>query len=128
MIWVIDRMEEIVDAGVADLPKIFKNTLDSKPDRAVSLWEYSGTGPYATFGDDGGFGSVVETFFIQVRSRDTDARDAESLLAEIDAVLLNYDGDDIIFRRASQILPLGRDSANPPRWDFTANYEVTQIA
>jgi len=117
---VLEKIEALI-AGLPDVPgAIMHNTMDSEPDNMVGLFEYPGAGPQQTFGDAEGHGEPIETVMVQVRVRRIAAQDAAENISAIDKAL----AADGAIRRTSSIFPIGRDDHNPPRWEFTANYEV----
>jgi len=118
----LDTIKEIIGV-LPDMPMIMLHTMDSKPDRMVGLFSYDAS-LQQTFGDASGYGDTIETPRIQIRVRDLTDPEAEKLIRAIEEKLSAYDDGSALFVWVSGILPLGRDGHNPPRWEYTVNYEV----
>lgn len=110
---ILDALDEIMG-----IPNTFIQILPDKPDELIGLFEYSSVPP------DHYFGSVLQTFSVQVRARAKKQDDARALAELAAQKLSQYDCEQFSIRQISNCIPIGQDQANPPRWEFTVSFNV----
>lgn len=97
---------------------VFKGYWPDQPDSAVGLFEYQGAPPEHHFGGT----DFAEN--VQVRSRDLFPIAAYNKAVTVAMTLNHYNDGTISILQTSPVLDIGKDSANPPRHEFTVNFEI----
>lgn len=92
--------------------------MPDKPDAMFGLFEYSGSPP------EHSFGSTNHIHNVQVRTRDKTAATAYAKAEAAANALNRYHDGEISILQTSSILDIGKDTANPPRQEYTVNFEI----
>lgn len=117
MIDVLQSLADILDEE--GLALIFQGVLPHKPDRIIALTPYDGSmQPF--FGGVSGM-----TYRVQARCRDVDAVDTFKLAQRAMLKLDHYHDGTISVLAIAPPMDIGWDDANPPRREFTINFEVS---
>lgn len=99
-------------------PGVFKGSWPAQPDSALGLFEYSGPAP------EQHFGGMNEIEAVQLRSRDLNPTTAYANAKAAALILNRYHDDEISILQSTPILDIGKDDNNPPRQEYTVNFEI----
>jgi hypothetical protein len=101
--------------------EVYLGVMPPEPDTVLALQEYPATQP------EHYFGSTSYIHNVQLRSR---APTASVAFAAIDAAatkLNRYQDNQVSILQTNPILDIGRDDANPPRYEYTANFTIRRL-
>ena len=116
-------MENILDKikSVLNDTSVFLGFLPAEPDNVIALFEYNQPPPIHSFG------KTNPVHNVQVRVRNKSASSAYEIIEGISKKLNRYADNEINIVLISGVFDIGKDSHNPQRNEFTANFKVTMI-
>ena len=88
------------------------------PDGVTTLTQYTSTPPEHSF-DQTDF-----IYNVQARARDKTAAAAFARAEAVASVLGRFSNSAISSLQSTPIMPMGRDTANPPRYEYAVNFEI----
>ena len=108
-------------AAIPDLEGVKLSSQPDKPDGCVTLRQYTAT-PV-----EHSFSGVDLIYNVQAISRDVTAQAAYNRILPIADKLKRYTDEIISSTQTSSILDIGRDRANPPRHEWTVNFQIRRL-
>lgn len=108
-------------AAILNMPNVYLGTMPAKPDACIGVFEYPGAPPVHWFG------GMDIRHSVQARTRDTTAEAAYAQAEAVAAILGRYSDGEISCIQSTPILDIGVDRANPPRHEYTVNFEIRRL-
>lgn len=105
-------------ATIPGLEDAFLGQQPDEPDGCLTLFEYDGAPP------EHYFGGLDVVHSIQARARDTTADAAYARAKAVSALLGRYSNGVISSVQSTPIVDIGVDNHNPPRYEYTVNFQV----
>jgi|GEM_PF-1158597 len=105
-------------ATIPGLEDAFLSQQPHKPDGCVTLYEYPVTPP------EHHFGGMDVVHGVQARARDTTAAAAYARAEAVAGILGRYSDGVISSIQSTPIVDIGVDNHNPPRYEYTVNFQV----
>ena len=113
---ILEKVRAVLLASGAQDP--FLGYFPPDPDTCAAIFEYGSVPPEHSFG-----GTDI-VYGVQARCRSPGAQIAFSMASKIEHALNRYHDDEISIVSATPIANIGRDKANPPRQEYTVNFQV----
>lgn len=114
---------EILDylATIPGLTGAYLSVQPDKPDACITLRQYAASPPVHSFS------GIDDIYNVQAIARDTTAAGAYALAVAVSGILGRYADGAISSIRSTPILDIGVDDANPPRHEYTINFEIRRL-